>query len=572
MVTKSDTSEALDVTLEVTLEASGSTIQIDGQVSGKLGIGVRDILSGFDRDTIRVVWRPLAGDQEAVNQIQQAVSDQFNQINPLVEAIPGGLTSVSSSIMPEKVRDIQNIASLQLWVGFFGNHVAGETPVSFSHEFSRIRRVRVPVRSSGEFINELPSIPVTIQAAPTEALQDVASSVLQNRPTVTFDIDPSVFVEEVPLSGFGCGELFPTIDSNLDNVEQTVNPGVRQAQGSLSTLVSVGNDILETMDKEPSLDIGVIQQVGSSPTSDGGGGGGAGDLALADGGQMPIDTISFFNLRDRVSLDTVRSWLSQVKQSPTDFTSGTSPSVLSSRLDRADSLLEDVGLQRCVDTFTSRLSTLRDRTSALTSAEDRASNLKSSILDLLERFDVSVEAFPCSEEFSTIERRVNRFTSDVSTLTQPSPSNVRQLISRGEELVNQIEANVDRPDCVDLFTSRVEQSLTRLRRLSERVVGCEERFPSIDDQVTDFENRVAEADRPTRSMFREANSLVNRINNQVSPECRDEFANRVRGALNVLQEKTEEREVRVQRDIEEEIRGREEIIQDLMERLEQIRG
>lgn len=210
----------------------------------------------------------------------------------------------------------------------------------------------------------------------------------------------------------------------------------------------------------------------------------------------------------------------------------------------------------------------------------------STLPSLPERPQLPDRETPCAEAVgSTIRNRVSGFETDVNSAgTGTSGDRLRELRSEGSSLIEDVD-NLDvREECKDGLKSRVNTGLSRIEQLRNRQerlraiegVDCDGEFSDISADVDNYASRVASLTSPApgdiSQLITEGEDLASRIRNNVdSQDCREEFVNRVRSAINTLQD----RDVQV-RTVAGEFPGeqeqRQQRIDELQGQLEELSG
>lgn len=545
MVTRSDRSESLDVELTVDLNTQPGEVNINGVVSGRLGLGVIggiSELTGGQRDTIKVLWRPLEGVEGVQTEINQTLTDTFGEVRSTIGARPPGLPSVPSGIVPGPLNSVTEVFSGQLWTGVIGRHRFGETPIEFDRTLT-FPQIRVPVVREGDLVNNLPDIPVVFEARPTEFLQGFIAGAIDDYPRVRFSIPPGTFIEEVPLSDFNCCELYGTMDELVRETRQSIAPAVRTGRTRADRVVNLANDVISASPTQvssvsidvPRSDILDLQFCGAGPegSSEAGGspGGDTTSRFITDGGELSIDRISVSDLTG-LRPSRIQNWISELRDiNPTTFTSEGSAR---SNLDSLESNLNDVELKRCRNFFGNTIQSLRSGLEEAVALEDRIRSMRSSLLDLLTQAEL--EILPCSQRFPDIGSDVQSvLSSSRETITDP-----QSLLNRTGNIRGRIRDQVDDPECADEFLSRLDQAESNLQE-----VNCAEVTPRVlSNRINNYEEDArsfSQADQQSRTQQRldnlisEGRDIIDDIETTDLPQvCVRRLRSRVRQSMSQI--------------------------------------
>lgn len=130
------------------------------------------------------------------------------------------------------------------------------------------------------------------------------------------------------------------------------------------------------------------------------------------------------------------------------------------------------------------------------------------IVDRVQNFDAGIN---CIQKYSSIDERIEdirdrAFDLDPSAnfRSLPSLSRVNELLEDAREIRNDVNNNVDDPDCFRELKSRIQGALSRLENVKDTVdIDCESEFPQLNREV----NSVIETAERLKSV-EEAGDLV----------------------------------------------------------------
>lgn len=228
--------------------------------------------------------------------------------------------------------------------------------------------------------------------------------------------------------------------------------------------------------------------------------------------------------------------------------------------------VQNIDDNACVNQFTSRLQSLRNRLSGQRRGprdrfEDAIDCTEAAPSDLLNEIDTFVAN---AREFSRqreIQRTGERFN---------------QLINQGESLQSRIRNEVSESQCVQQLQGRVSSAMSRLQSTGARrqsIIPCGEQHPDIDTQVDEFEDQVTNLTAPIepqtlQDVTSQGQDIIESIEANIPPgRCREEFVSRIRSATSLLQGLQERVQVTV---VEDAGDGAEESLNQLLEQIQRI--
>jgi len=589
------------IELDAFTQGQAGNIRIQGQVR------IPSTLPGpefFSNDLeIRVAPSGITDLKNRVNRLAGRLSNQFNMSR----------SYLSSVIQP----DFPSPSAFE----FSQTIPAGsQPPVNYNFNVPDFEPVRVPdVEAAKDFI---PNVRITVSVVPT-GFFGVGGGLFSEGPSVELELPPEAFVIFVDTDEFGCEDMFSNIQSRLDRLRQRI-PEPGELQSELSDLESIRDEVVSRSN------VGSLRSVTPSSLSS------LGEnriQQLRDRVRQidPDPVAGFEDLGDLQNLaDDIRGELSNISPNcRSNFQSMLNNLV--SQLDRVqdlanriqslrDQLLDNIptvgqlGSIPCAQrsfggvrgsSIDSRLNTLENtdpRNISVSDVDRIISNLQSIS---------SSEAGPCVQEFLSRARAlrsrprqqvsdigcgdVSRFVKNAvsgaesevqgfsdSRLVSRTPARFNSVISTIQGAREQVESSVDDQNpCKDQLLGRLdaaESALQSARPESEEALSCEGRFSSIDDRLTSLEEDALSVEPPVPVQQFElftsrADNLINEIENEI-PEgdrCRRQFIRRADGVVNRVGRIGSR--VRIETELtNQQIQQRQEVIDQLKTRLEEVRG
>lgn len=508
---------------EVTVEVRDGNITINGEMIGEISLGpaasvrggvVGDLLGQDLRGT--VVMRPFIDLSRVAEDFQEELQRQFDTVKEVLRPASVAGLPFPSSPVDFRRRLEQELALesqfLQLRASGFGGllgagtvfednqEVSFETSTSFtpimvpSFEGINIREEIAQVDMPQQpLLGRLPTIPLTVAVEPTDAFNKAVEGLTGRILELRFDIPPGEFIEEVSLDQFNCGELFSGIDSLVAETRQQVTGALSRAQTRVNKLEELAVEIQEVSGASFPLEpVQPVQEVefsieGVRTTLE--------DAEDVDLQKLSLDQLSVEEIQG-VDQETISDWRERLNSVSTDVTPGTSINGLVSNaqdiLERAD----NIRLSSCFSEFTEAAQDILSDLEELEQLKGRLEDLNGLVSRFLRELGVTVRRpavpptpmpeLPCEQQFSNIDRRIDNLEDEVAGLTSPDISDVRQLARQSEDIMDDIEAQVDEPDCVSEFTGRIRGANRRLQSLTRRVrieVGPRERVRQRRQQI-----------------------------------------------------------------------------------------
>lgn len=499
------------ITINATTRTSTDRIVIEGEVSGALGAGFRDITSGGD--SANLVFVPQVAPSVWGSRQANELVDSIQQAKEIVQTYPSALPQEVNDIVPDRLSNI-NAVSLDLKVDMLGQKISGESPVSFRKEIdlSDVPPVRIPTFADSPDIDDLPPLQIQLQVKPKEWVQRS----FQNNPSVTVEVPADTFIQEVPLSNFDCQALFDDLDSRIDDASASVSSAQNVIRNQIDELTDVRSDFRQAQNE--------LEQLANNPSA---------DLESTLRGRLEefqdrvtsVTTNPFETARDLGSFNSLRELQSFVEEARNNATEN----------------VARVG--GCVNEFNGRLNNLETNVQNL---RDRIQSLRAEKEDLLSELrEVGLPS--CVERFSDVDERISGYESQVGVgsaspdFERPIGITTRRSVLQELQSLNQeLQSTVgEESSCFNEFRSRVETAQSRLKRFDVDY-ECGQRFSSIDSDLSEMEGLVGVGDRtPEIGQPVEASrittigdkigSLSSRINDQIddSEPCKSGFQSRL---------------------------------------------
>lgn len=505
---------------EITVEVREGNMTVSGSIEGEISFGIfagaRETITQDLRGT--AVVRPFVDLSRVAEDFQNELESQFDVVREALRP-----ASISGLPFPASPADFRRRLQQELTMdseflmlqafgagGLLGAGTVGESPVSFEtstaftpitaptlggpFEQVDIREEVAEIEIPGEsLLARLPEIPFTVIVEPTDALQKLETGATNRETELRFSIPPGEFINEVPISQFECGELFSDIDSLIAGTRQQVTGALSRAQTRVNKLEELAVEIQEVSGASFPLEpVQPVQEVefsieGVRTTLE--------DAEDVDLQQLSLDQLSVEEIQG-VDQETISDWRERLNSVSTDVTPGTSINGLVSNaqdiLERAD----NIRLSSCFSEFTEAAQDILSDLEELEQLKGRLEDLNGLVSRFLRELGVTVRRpavpptpmpeLPCEQQFSNIDRRIDNLEDEVAGLTSPDISDVRQLARQSEDIMDDIEAQVDEPDCVSEFTGRIRGANRRLQSLTRRVrieVGPRERVRQRRQQI-----------------------------------------------------------------------------------------
>lgn len=519
----------------VTVEASPGDINITGRLDGEISLGIgAGIVSGFAGltgidgrlgDTVGI--RYGVDTNEFVPEAGGALRDSFRQVRDQVpdfralrqvSGLPSaGLATSANDVINSIEREVTNIPGDQVQLRAVGPGVGtvGSTPVGFGAgvEFPA---PAIPVPQGSDLLNRLPSIPLTVTIYPIDAIQNVFAG----SETLTFRIPPNEFINTVNVSDLSCGEIAPSIEDAVSQLQSRANQLRGEVNNSLDNLQDARNELTSA------AGVGSLRSIG--------------DRQLAGIGQSTVN-----NVEDRIR---------QVPIPDRELSS------LRSNLEDVRGRIEDL-TPNCQREFGSRLDDIQNRLDSIQSNISELEDIRGRIEGIVGR----VGTIDCEEAFSQIDDSLSDLEDEVGFSPSIDQFNLNQVDSLLDDV--QVQQNTIRgripsgSPCRDRFLSRADSIQGDLQRLESRLEGRDVEGPELpeipelgcgdvalsirngvnglEDSVSNFANR----DRSSRTqstrnrLVQTANDLEQQIQDVVSDDnpCKSQLLSRVRSSRERLQ-------------------------------------
>lgn len=577
-----DSSSGLGVTLEGEVSGEPGEIDFDFTVSGKLGAGFGDVLSGWNRDSIKLVFS-----LDRPRRFTSQVNTQINSVKNLVGVLPSSIPSRASQAIPDDVRNMSAVG-LQLRVALFGKTLGGRSPVSASKKI-RFSPVKVPVKSSsGMNLSDLGTISVVVEARPSEAIQNALSGMGGARPTITLQVPPDAFIETVDISEFSCEELFEGINDTVSSLDSETRSPHSKLQRERDQITDAAQDLMRAGNLDTiravrqastarfnNLSQGRLDQISSIAEN--------ADASPANLSQLErritntenkIADMSMSRCKSnfegqvqdaRQRVDEMKNMSREVEENVRAIRSALSGIGSVNCEEAYDSIQQEInrlenespaadGFNMGQDTeIKSRIRNLKSQIRNRTSSGSPCENRFISRLDQLESNLASGSPgseLDCSNIPKDLRSNVSGLESSVQTFRQRNTERRRanrknSMLTEGTQLISEIDSRVDGNNpCKGELMNRVNQSLSLAREADTRsgdAVPCSERFEGVGDQVRSFEQRVSQRRRSAtpgdlQELIQNGKQIIEIVNNDLPDDssCQDELAERVQSAIDRL--------------------------------------
>jgi hypothetical protein len=452
--------------MNVTARSGDGWVEIEVEMNGTINAGFRDLAT--PQNTVDVTMHftapPGVPTIDGVPaQINNGVEDQLKTVQAMLGRYPSGLPDSPRDVIPSQMRPLPSFG-LPLRVDLFGGKLTGQQNVS--------NTVRIPKRGQfGKFpvittpntnfrVDDLPSMHIQATAKPKGRLKNVLGQVAQT----TVSIPASTFVEEIPISDFSCAELYPDIDSKLDEIPDNMK---RKAQLAKEQAQSLQN-----------LEQRLISNAGNATT---------------------LKNIGKENLRSG-NTEEVISIIQEAKSiSPHQFQVASWKNSLSS----AEEMMSDVELNRCKSNFNNRISDARTR---ISSVEEWQSVIDDKYFHFrkMELPDptADLQDVPCAEQYSSVATHIDNLQQRLGPLGSgakfelpPTPDDlgtINHQIQMRMELIKEQTSSGSK--CRNQFMGHMEDLSTRINNMGTRtpqipIEECASEFETVQNEVNRVERK-----------------------------------------------------------------------------------
>ena len=513
-------SESLSVNVDASTVTRPGYIRLNVETEGKLGVGFGDLATGFNRDTVNLVFTI-----DIPGEVDDKLRSQISSIKSTVGYLPNQFPSTPRDLVPSDLKNLQSVG-IKLWTGAFGNRLAGQTPVNWSREFN-FEPVPVPNMPNDQWdIDDLPPVKIRVEARPREALQNAASGAFNDRPWDTVRIPMSAFVREVDMGQFSCSELFQDTVANIDSVEQDIRPARERLRQEVNDIESIRDQILSSAG-------------GSS-------GGRLKDLRPRDIAQLDGSRLQQFKRRAQ-----------QAEPEPIDLSSTRSD------LSGVQREVDRIELEKCRSNLGDRTRQLERWMSDITDMSQTVRGLKEDIIGLTEGVDI----LPCADVHPEVDSQIQSLRDDIRSLSFDNPEGIRNTLSDVRGARERVQNRTDSGGgCRYQFESQLDSMESDLKRELQRLgeggmpempdwmqdgyggetPTCENVSRSIRNQVAGIESEVEQyKSMPARRrrsaernrILQDGNDTISEIQSRVDSAnpCKSELMSRVNQSLSQLE-------------------------------------
>lgn len=518
----SDTAGNEPITLTARAEGEPGELTIEGQVEGSIGAGVGDLLSGFNRDTIKIRFIPTVA-----NELKEKVNNQFSSVGGGMATGVGAAGSLPTSVsrfegkyIPKELKSIPTV-SKQLTTKVFGQKVGGHSPIGFSRSVS-YTPIKVPqIKESQISVDELPPLRLDVEVVPTEFIQRVGEGISGSFATVTLEIPPSAFIQKKQIEDMSCSEIYTGVSSKLNDLETKVSDVKPRVNNDLNTL----QDYRDTL-----VNQGGLKEKIKDSTS--------------------ISELSTNELKemDANRLKEIKSNIQKIDPSTYN---------ISSLKDKAESIQEKVSDkvgEACVSEFMPRVKDVISTLNTLEGKVEKIRDIRSKLLSLLSDISsVREKALTCADVPREVRNAVSGFEASVNSFVSKrvyrrTPSRYAELTRQGRNVIEEVRTEVrkDNP-CRDELISRIKESMERLKNsgtIPKDQLPCSEKHPGLDSRIDEFQSSVADLTsgngittpqevQAAREVANRGEELLQDIRRATSAgsHCRKEMVERVRSSV-----------------------------------------
>lgn len=276
-------------------------------------------------------------------------------------------------------------------------------------------------------------------------------------------------------------------------------------------------------------------------------------------------------LRQRVSdFEGVRGAqvISEIESLGSDIRSG---------LSRVESEISNIGLPRCQSNLENRLDPVRNQLEGFERIE---------LEGPLDCADFSQFEELSLQQFRTVRSAI-RGAEEMATSPQTmTESRLNRILDRVEDSREHVRQNVDEDNpCFEQIMDRLDEAESTSERLLSDVelpeqLSCEAAYSTIDSRLESFENNALSADPPIdresfEFMVNRADNLIRRVRDEIPSEdqrCKEQFIERINGIISRIgRVGARTRIITAEELSREEITERQEVLQDIEGRLDEIR-
>lgn len=572
----------------------------------------------------------LSSLRNSLQDIPDRISDQFG-VNP--DIARGQLEVLRSQIggdrlqgdYTDQVRDVNDTIREEL--GLSRNITDLPATFDFDVRFT-------PLVATDRILNQLPSIPVTVSVAsdsffsrfvglPSVTIELPPEAFVEPRPTTDFDfcLDPRAQIAELEELTRGAADRARNSLNELQGVRDEVENRIGSVDLSTSQFRNRVTEFRNNIRSQQQLSQfedrveewqNRVDEISVNPLPDGES---LRDILVNRIPDIDIPTPCIDELRDR--LNSLRNRVQEARDLSVQINNLKSRlrdrlNVISSLIDGisdrlgncADPSVTPSSLQNSIESFTSdadrfvqvssfrtenRFQNLLDTSDELRDRVQRSVDQSDCIQQWLDQIDsarnriqrVGTQGIQCSNEYARLSSDIDSFISNIREFErireiERTQDRFSELTNRGESLQSRIRREVDEQECIQQFEDRIDQTLSDVEQTGARreaVIPCGQQYSSIDDQIDEFENMVAQLSVPVQpqrqqEVASEGLDLIEQIEQNVEPgRCREEFVTRARGASNRVRSLTEQ--VSVTR-VEEAQDQAQETLQQLLDQIQQI--
>lgn len=514
--TREDGADNIDTTVSIVANQSPGSLQVDSTVT----------VSAPDRDAVIEAGGPVTG---ALNTIGDVVTLNIRNVTFTFRLSPdvGTIRQFRSNLIDEMESElgIQRRIIVNQFQGRLDSLVntirdLSGTSESFNIDYAGIDfGETVEQTASMSFDIPVVSVPVPTPDIVQRAWDDIenptfdvitqwdtglvrrASTTLEQIEGVEpFRLERELFLETTEFN-VDCSVAYPDISGNADSLRQDASSKLEDARAAASDLEQAVNQLGASVSIEGS---------GASPTR-------RDALNLISDGGDPVPGLSQSDIFD-MDPGEVSSARRAIESVDAENLPGPSFDSLTETLSSLQSQVDNqVELSDCETQFEQTISRANDAIIEGKRIQDEMISIKDRALDLISQ----TSGGDCSDQFPSLDNDISSFEDDIqdidiqslrqqsltpSDLRENLPEPVSSLRDRMASLRSRVSNQAGGTPCGDEFQSRLDDVQSRINTLSglETVDGdCTNRFPDLDDEISDVESAAETTVGTIESAFRQ---------------------------------------------------------------------
>lgn len=529
--------QARYLNLITVVEAEPGSFSITGDAFGKLQ---SQIFRSGDSADLTFTTSNLIRIRNQLGEVYSRVSDATG----IPESV---LRNAATAQVPDELQSINSqsldILTVPVTAGNDEEQGSGQERISYEREITYPAPViflpQEQAERAEDILEGLPPLRLVVTLKSKSTLQNTLGGQAQN----TFEVPADEIFDIRDISEIPCANLFPQVEERVTELQSNVESRAPRIQRDINTIGDVTDQIASAV-----------------------------PVTLSDDEALPeIESIEEEELLGSdVSREDITQWRQEIQNIQDPNVAGIKGDLNGLR-DLSDNLNNRVGLQRCVENFSSTIE------SALNTGESQLERArlildrKNRLLDILSGLDVP----ECAQEFadtfqpvgdveSRAEDAIQEFRQQVgSDLSNIDPDNVDvgELGFRPSELRQELLTDLDTLErtgsrvlggtpCIGQFRTRINQARSTVKRIPTAGEGgfsdCSDVPRRLRNQARRYGDEVQNffqlaprrqtVDR-SESLVNEGESLQQEIRDNVGEAnpCRDELLSEIEGPLSELQ-------------------------------------